>query len=213
VTVSEIAALKANVNRLADDLAAVKRRSRSSAPSSASRRPSGREHSDPQPDQEISMDIPAMFETARPIVIAFGSRSWRDHRLHRRPDADRLRFGLVMKALERQKVEPTIDPLHRNDHQRRAEHHPGGGDPRLLRRRDHVVRRSRGGLGIAVGAAWGGLLSNFAAGAFILVLRPFKVGDYVVAGESKARCASSACSTRRSTRPTTCRRSWATRRS
>ena len=39
------------------------------------------------------------------------------------------------------------------------------------------------GLGIAVGAAWGGLLSNFAAGAFILVLRPFKVGDYVVAGE------------------------------
>src|SRR6187549_1663732 len=38
------------------------------------------------------------------------------------------------------------------------------------------------GLGIAVGAAWGGLLSNFAAGAFILVLRPFKVGDYVLAG-------------------------------
>src|SRR4029453_5172334 len=39
------------------------------------------------------------------------------------------------------------------------------------------------GLGIAVGAAWGGLLSNFAAGGFILVLRPFKVSDYVVAGE------------------------------
>ena len=39
------------------------------------------------------------------------------------------------------------------------------------------------GLGIAVGAAWGGLLSNFAAGAFILVLRPFKVGDYVFAGD------------------------------
>ena len=39
------------------------------------------------------------------------------------------------------------------------------------------------GLGIAVGAAWGGLLSNFAAGAFILMLRPFKVGDYVLAGD------------------------------
>ena len=39
------------------------------------------------------------------------------------------------------------------------------------------------GLGVAVGAAWGGLLSNFAAGTFILVLRPFKVGDYVMAGE------------------------------
>lgn len=39
------------------------------------------------------------------------------------------------------------------------------------------------GLGIAIGAAWAGLLSNFAAGAFLIVLRPFKVGDYVrVAG-------------------------------
>jgi len=39
------------------------------------------------------------------------------------------------------------------------------------------------GLGVAVGAAWGGLLSNFAGGVFILVLRPFKVGDYVFAGD------------------------------
>jgi small conductance mechanosensitive channel len=38
------------------------------------------------------------------------------------------------------------------------------------------------GVGIAVGAAWGGLLSNFAAGAFLIILRPFKVGDYVQAG-------------------------------
>lgn len=37
-------------------------------------------------------------------------------------------------------------------------------------------------VGIAVGMAWGGLLSNFAAGAFLIVLRPFKVGDYVLAG-------------------------------
>jgi small conductance mechanosensitive channel len=37
-------------------------------------------------------------------------------------------------------------------------------------------------VGIAVGAAWGGLLSNFAAGAFLIVLRPFKVGDYISAG-------------------------------
>jgi small conductance mechanosensitive channel len=37
-------------------------------------------------------------------------------------------------------------------------------------------------VGIAVGAAWGGLLSNFAAGAFLIVLRPFKVGDYILAG-------------------------------
>jgi small conductance mechanosensitive channel len=37
-------------------------------------------------------------------------------------------------------------------------------------------------MGIAIGAAWAGLLSNFAAGAFLVVLRPFKVGDYVKAG-------------------------------
>jgi small conductance mechanosensitive channel len=38
------------------------------------------------------------------------------------------------------------------------------------------------GVGLAVGTAWGDLLRNFAAGVFMLVLRPFKVGHYVVAG-------------------------------
>jgi small conductance mechanosensitive channel len=38
------------------------------------------------------------------------------------------------------------------------------------------------GAGVAIGAAWGGLLSHFAAGAFLLVFRPFKVGDFVSAG-------------------------------
>jgi small conductance mechanosensitive channel len=36
--------------------------------------------------------------------------------------------------------------------------------------------------GVAIGAAWSGLLSNFAAGAFLMVLRPFKVGDYIGGG-------------------------------
>jgi small conductance mechanosensitive channel len=36
--------------------------------------------------------------------------------------------------------------------------------------------------GIAIGVAWGGLLQNFAAGAFLIVLRPFKVGDFVTIG-------------------------------
>jgi small conductance mechanosensitive channel len=37
--------------------------------------------------------------------------------------------------------------------------------------------------GVAIGVAWGGLLANFAAGAFLVFLRPFKVGDAVsVAG-------------------------------
>src|SRR5262245_50278848 len=38
------------------------------------------------------------------------------------------------------------------------------------------------GAGVAIGAAWAGLLSNFAAGAFLLMFRPFKVGDYILAG-------------------------------
>ena len=36
--------------------------------------------------------------------------------------------------------------------------------------------------GIAIGAAWSGLLANFAAGAFLIILRPFKVGDFISGG-------------------------------
>jgi small conductance mechanosensitive channel len=37
------------------------------------------------------------------------------------------------------------------------------------------------GVGVAVGAAWSGLLSQLAAGIFLLILRPFKVGDFISA--------------------------------
>jgi small conductance mechanosensitive channel len=33
--------------------------------------------------------------------------------------------------------------------------------------------------GLAIGAAWAGLLSNFAAGVFLILFKPFKVGDMV----------------------------------
>lgn len=36
--------------------------------------------------------------------------------------------------------------------------------------------------GLAIGAAWSGLLSNFAAGVFLILFKPFKVGDFVTAG-------------------------------
>lgn len=39
------------------------------------------------------------------------------------------------------------------------------------------------GAGLAIGTAWGGLLAHFAAGVFMQILRPFKVGDYVHAGD------------------------------
>jgi hypothetical protein len=35
---------------------------------------------------------------------------------------------------------------------------------------------------LAIGTAWAGLLASFAAGAFLIVLRPFKVGDFITAG-------------------------------
>ena len=38
------------------------------------------------------------------------------------------------------------------------------------------------GAGVAIGAAWSGMLGNFAAGAFMLVLRPFKLADFVQIG-------------------------------
>lgn len=38
------------------------------------------------------------------------------------------------------------------------------------------------GVGLAIGTAWGGLLSNFAAGIFLVALRPFKLGDVITAG-------------------------------
>ncbi len=38
------------------------------------------------------------------------------------------------------------------------------------------------GVGLAIGTAWGGLLTHFAAGFFLQVLRPYKVGDVVTIG-------------------------------
>jgi len=36
--------------------------------------------------------------------------------------------------------------------------------------------------GVAIGLAWSGLLANFAAGVFLVILQPFKVHDFVTAG-------------------------------
>jgi len=50
--------------------------------------------------------------------------------------------------------------------------------------------------GVAIGVAWGGLLANFAAGVFLVFLRPFKVGDVIsaagVTGTVEKESASSA---------------------
>src|SRR5262249_13050041 len=36
--------------------------------------------------------------------------------------------------------------------------------------------------GVAIGVAWGGLLGNFAAGVFLIILQPFKTRDFITAG-------------------------------
>ncbi len=37
------------------------------------------------------------------------------------------------------------------------------------------------GAGVAIGAAWSGMLGNFAAGVFLQMFRPFSVGDFITA--------------------------------
>lgn len=44
-----------------------------------------------------------------------------------------------------------------------------------------------GAIGFAIGFALQGSLANFAAGILILILRPYKVGDYIVAGGAEGK--------------------------
>lgn len=43
------------------------------------------------------------------------------------------------------------------------------------------------GAGLAIGAAWSGILGNFAAGVFMVIMRPFKVGDSVSGAGTEGR--------------------------
>jgi small conductance mechanosensitive channel len=43
-------------------------------------------------------------------------------------------------------------------------------------------------MGLAIGAAWSGMLANFAAGVFLILFKPFKVGDFVSAGGVTGQC-------------------------
>ena len=130
------------------------------------------------------MDVVAMWDSARPALIAFGLKVVGAIVAY---IVGRILIGvasnLVVSILEKQKVEPTVIRYI--------------GSFVTVALNVILVVAILGyfgvettsfaalvaGLGVAIGAAWGGLLSNFAAGAFILILRPFKVGDYVLAGD------------------------------
>ena len=90
-------------------------------------------------------------------------------------------IGLMQKALTRQKIEPTLLRFI-------------GNTVSVILNITLVIAilgyfgvqttsfaALLAGAGLAIGTAWGGLLSNFAAGIFLVVLRPFKVGDFISA--------------------------------
>ncbi|MFO1413672.1 MAG: mechanosensitive ion channel family protein [Burkholderiales bacterium] len=130
------------------------------------------------------MDFVSMYDTARPVVIAFALKVAGAVVLY---IIGRWLIGIVgaviNKALERQKVEPTVIRYIGNTINVALNVLLVIGILGYFGVETTSFAALIAALGIAVGAAWGGLLSNFAAGAFILVLRPFKVGDYVLAGD------------------------------
>ncbi len=130
------------------------------------------------------MDLASMYDSARPVVIAFALKVAGAVVLY---IIGRWLIGivgsLINKALERQKVEPTVIRYIGNTINVALNVLLVIGILGYFGVETTSFAALIAALGIAIGAAWGGLLSNFAAGAFILVLRPFKVGDYVLAGE------------------------------
>lgn len=130
------------------------------------------------------MDFTSMFDAARPVVVAIALKVAGAIVLY---IIGRWLIGIVgtviNKGLERQKVEPTVVRYIGNTINVALNVLLVIGILGYFGVETTSFAALIAALGIAIGAAWGGLLSNFAAGAFILVLRPFKVGDYVLAGE------------------------------
>ena len=130
------------------------------------------------------MDFTNMYEAAKPIVLAMAMKVVVAIVLY---IVGRWLIGivgsLINKALERQKIEPTVIRYMGNTINVVLNVLLVIGILGYFGVETTSFAALIAALGIAIGAAWGGLLSNFAAGVFVLVLRPFKVGDYVLAGE------------------------------
>jgi len=130
------------------------------------------------------MDIVVLVDSARPIVVAMALKILGAIAIY---IVGRWLIGiagnLLTRALERQKIEPTVVRYIGNTLTVALNILLVIGILGYFGVETTSFAALIAALGIAIGAAWGGLLSNFAAGVFILVLRPFKVGDYVLAGE------------------------------
>ena len=134
--------------------------------------------------RKIPMDFGNLIESARPVVIAFGLKVLGALALY---IIGRWLIGIVgaviTKSLERQKIEPTVIRYSANTVNIALNILLVVGILGYFGVETTSFAALLAALGIAIGAAWSGLLANFAAGAFIVVLRPFKVGDYVLAGD------------------------------
>jgi len=130
------------------------------------------------------MDLSNFVESAKPVVLAFGLKVLGALALY---IIGRLLIGmvgkLITKSLERQKVEPTIVRYVASTVNVALNILLVVGILGYFGVETTSFATMLAALGIAIGAAWSGLLANFAAGAFILLLRPFKVGDSVLAGD------------------------------
>jgi small conductance mechanosensitive channel len=129
------------------------------------------------------MDLQKIVDAAGPVILAFGLKiigalaAW---------IAGRWLIGVVVNivssAMERQKIDPTLTRYMGSVIAVALNIVLVVGILGYFGIETTSFAALMAAMGIAIGAAWGGLLANFAAGAFLLVLRPFKTGDFVTIG-------------------------------
>lgn len=90
--------------------------------------------------------------------------------------------GMVRRALERAKVDPTLAPFFAKMTYYLCLAFVVIAVLNLFGVETTSLAAVLGAAGLAVGLAVQGTLSNFASGVMLLVFRPFKVGDFVEAG-------------------------------
>jgi small conductance mechanosensitive channel len=129
------------------------------------------------------IDLQKIVDAAGPVILAFGLKiigalaAW---------IAGRWLIGVVVNivssAMERQKIDPTLTRYMGSVIAVALNIVLVVGILGYFGIETTSFAALMAAMGIAIGAAWGGLLANFAAGAFLLVLRPFKTGDFVTVG-------------------------------